>query len=74
MTPFHNVFYAIFILKAFNSPISVVACNFFEFVTVSKWSIREWVKRVYTPASTLTETSILYTDGHTDIRMDGQTG
>ena len=42
-TFFHNVFYAICILKSFNSHISVVVCSFFEFRTVSKWCIREWV-------------------------------
>ena len=42
-TFFHNVFYAILILKSFNSHISVVVCSFFEFGTVSKWCIREWV-------------------------------
>ena len=43
-TIFHNVFYAICILKSFNSRISVVVCSFFEFGTVSKWYIREMVK------------------------------
>ena len=42
-TFFQNVFYANCILKSFNSHISVVACSFFEFGTVSKWSITEWV-------------------------------
>ena len=37
-------FYAICILKSCNSHISGVACSFFEFGTVSKWCIREWVK------------------------------
>ena len=32
----HNVFYAICILKSFNSHISVVVCSLFEFGTVSK--------------------------------------
>ena len=41
-TFFHNVFYAICILKSFNSHISVVAHCFFR--TVSKWCLREWVK------------------------------
>ena len=41
-TFFHNVFYAICILKSFNSHISV--CSSFEFGTGSKWCIREWVK------------------------------
>ena len=31
------------ILKPFNSHISVVDCSFFEFGTVSKSCIREWV-------------------------------
>ena len=43
-TFFHNVFYAICILKFFNSHISVVVWNFFELGTVSKQCIREWVK------------------------------
>ena len=43
-TFFHNVFYAICILKSSNSHISLVVCSFFEFGTVSKWCIREWVK------------------------------
>ena len=43
-TFFHNVFYAICILKSFNSHISFVVCSFFEFGTVSKWCRREWVK------------------------------
>ena len=38
----HNVFYAIFILKSFNSNISFVVCSFFEFGTISKWCIGEW--------------------------------
>ena len=42
-TFFHNVFYAICILRFFNSHISVFVCSFFEFGMVSKWcrSIRE---------------------------------
>ena len=43
-TFFHNVFYAIWILKSFNSHVSVVFCSFFEFRMVSKWCIGEWVK------------------------------
>ena len=43
-TFFHNVFYAICILKSFDSHISVVVCSFFEFVTASKWCIRKWAK------------------------------
>ena len=31
-------------LKSFNRHISIVLCSFFEFGTVSKWCIREWVK------------------------------
>ena len=42
---FNNVFYAICILNSFYSHISVVVCSFFEFGTVSKWCINEWVKR-----------------------------
>ena len=41
---FQNVFFAIYILKSFNSHISVVICIFFEFETAPKWCIREWVK------------------------------
>ena len=44
-TFFHNVFYAICILKLFKSHILVVVCSFFKFGTVSKWCIREWVKK-----------------------------
>ena len=47
-TFFHNVFYATCILKSFNSHISVVICSFFEFGTVSKWCIGEWVKSTMT--------------------------
>ena len=43
LTFFRNVFYAICIIKSFYSHISVVVCSFFEFGTVSKWRIREWV-------------------------------
>ena len=43
-TFFYNVFYAICVLKSFNSHISVVVCSFFEFGTVSKWCMKEWVK------------------------------
>ena len=43
-TFFHSIFYAICILKSFNSHIPVAICSFFEFGTVSKWCIREWVK------------------------------
>ena len=43
-TFFHNVFYAICILRSYNSNISVVVCSFFEFWTVSKLCIREMVK------------------------------
>ena len=43
-TFFHNVFHANCVLKTFKSQISVVVCSFFEFGTVSKWCIREWVK------------------------------
>ena len=42
-TFFYNVFYAICILKSFNSHISDVVCSFFEFGTASKWCIMEWV-------------------------------
>ena len=35
--------FAIGIMKFFNSHVSVVVCSFFEFGTVSKLSIREWV-------------------------------
>ena len=42
-TFFLNVFHAICILKSFDSHITVVICSFFEFWTVSKWFIREWV-------------------------------
>ena len=42
-TFFHNVFYAIYILKSLNSHISVVVCSIFEFGTVTKWCIRELV-------------------------------
>ena len=45
-TFFHNVFHAICILKSFNSHISVVVFSFFEFGTVSKWCIEEWVKSI----------------------------
>ena len=31
-------------LKILKSNISVVVCSFFEFGTVSKWCVREWVK------------------------------
>ena len=41
---FHSVFYAICILKSFNSHISVIVYNFFEFGTISEWCIREWVQ------------------------------
>ena len=43
-TFFHNVFYAIGIIKSFNSHISVVVCSFFKFGMVSKWCIRYWIK------------------------------
>ena len=39
----HNNFYSTCILKSLNGHISVVVCSFFEFMTVSKWCIREWV-------------------------------
>ena len=45
-TFFHNVFYAICILKSFHSHISVVVCSFLEFGTVSKWCIWKWIKRL----------------------------
>ena len=44
LTFFQKVFNANCILKPFNSYISVVICSFFEFVMVSKWCIREWIK------------------------------
>ena len=37
-------FRAICILESFKSKISVAVCSFFQFGTVSKWCIREWVK------------------------------
>ena len=57
-TFFHKVFYAICILKSFNSHISVVVCNFFEFGKVSKWCIGEWVKiyQCFTTKSRLSTT------------------
>ena len=42
-----NVFYAICILKPFNSHISVVVCSFFEFGTVSKWCMMEGIKTAF---------------------------
>ena len=45
-TNFHNVFWAICILKSFTSHISVVVCNFFEFGIISKWCNREWVNQL----------------------------
>ena len=56
-TFFHNVFYAICNLKSFNSHISVVFCSFFEFATISKLCIWEWVNRLkkISLASTLYE-------------------
>ena len=50
-TFFHNVFYAISILKSFNRHITVVVCSFFEFGLVSKWCInpfpnKPWFLRV----------------------------
>ena len=45
---FHKVFCAICILKKSSiSHISVVVYSFFEFGTVSKWCIREWVNSCY---------------------------
>ena len=44
-TFFHNVFYAICIFKSFKNHISVIVSRFFEFGTVSKWCIREMLKR-----------------------------
>ena len=46
---FHNVFYAICILKSFNSQISFVVCSFFEFGMVSKWGNREWLSEDLSP-------------------------
>ena len=48
-TCFHNVFYAICILKSFKSHISVFVCSCFEFGTVSKWCIREWINCIGVP-------------------------
>ena len=55
-TFFHNVFFVICILKSFNNHISVAVGGFFEFGTVSKWYIGEWVKWPCTEVS-LTETN-----------------
>ena len=44
-TFFHIVFYAIWILKLFNSLISLVICSCFEFGTSSKKCTREWVNQ-----------------------------
>ena len=41
----HNVFYAIRILESTNNHNSVVVCSFLEFGLISKWFIREWVKK-----------------------------
>ena len=45
--PFPHCFLCDFILKSFDSHISVVVCSFFEFGTLSKWLIREWVKYIF---------------------------
>ena len=45
-TFFSNVFYAILILKSFNSYMLVLVCSFFEFGTVWKLCIRDWLKTV----------------------------
>ena len=58
-TFFHNVFYAICILKSFDSHISVVVCCFFEFGMVSKWCIREWVNMSSANAFNLVNAKIL---------------
>ena len=42
-TFFHNDYYAICVFMSFISHISGVVCNFFEFGTISKWNIREWI-------------------------------
>ena len=42
-TIFHNVFYAICILKSFISHISVVICSVFEFEKISECCIGQWV-------------------------------
>ena len=58
-TFFHNVFYVICILKSFNNHISVVVCSFFEFETVSKCCIREWVKMSSAICFNLDQSTIL---------------
>ena len=56
-TFYHNVFYAACLLKSFNSHISVVISNFFEFGTISKGCIREWayscpaIERTFKPTA-----------------------
>ena len=66
---FHNVFYAICILKSFNSHISVVVCSFFEFRMVSKWCIREWVMYWLCKKKNMSEYQIFYMTFLTAICM-----
>ena len=57
-TWFHNVFYAICILKTFNSHISVAFCSFFEIGTDSISCIWEWVKVAYHKAWLIVSLSV----------------
>ena len=52
-TFFHNVFHAMCILKSFNNHISVFVYSIFEFGTVSKWCITEWVKENFNTLSSI---------------------
>ena len=56
---FHIFFYAVCILKSFNSHSSVVVCSFFEFGAVSKYCIRERVNLQYKKKNKQTNTAIV---------------
>ena len=58
-TFFHIVFYAICILKSFNSHISVVVRKFFQFGMASKWCIREWINQMLFMVNSLPNDKIL---------------
>ena len=65
-TFFHNVFYAVCILKSCNNHISVVVCSFFKFGMVSKWCIREWFKETFSIKASLKFCCLVYPFPHND--------
>ena len=58
--PFPECFLCSLYLKSINSHISLVVCSIYEFRTVSKWCIKEWVKAVFNVISVSSQRPVYF--------------